>query len=50
MIEETLLNYGVLGLWTLSLIYEKYRFQKNMTLVIERNTAILKKVERYLKK
>ena len=30
MIEENLLNYGVLGLWTASLIAERYYFQKNL--------------------
>jgi len=30
MIEETLLQYGVLGLWTASLIAEKILFQKKL--------------------
>ena len=30
MIEEVLLNYGVLGLWTVTLIGERYFFQKNL--------------------
>jgi len=30
MIEDSLMNYGVLGLWTLSLITERYYFQKNL--------------------
>lgn len=30
MIEDALLNYGVLGLWTASLIGERYFFQKNL--------------------
>jgi len=31
MIEEQLLNYGVLGLWTATLIGERYIFQKNLS-------------------
>ena len=30
MIEDYLLNYGVLGLWTASLIGEKILFQKKL--------------------
>ena len=30
MIEEKLLNYGVLGLWTVTLILERAFFQKNL--------------------
>jgi hypothetical protein len=30
MIEEYFMNYGVLGMWTLSLIYERVKFQKDM--------------------
>ena len=44
MIEDVLLNYGVLGLWTLSLLYERYRTQKQLKSVIERNTEALIKV------
>ena len=36
MIEEYLFNYGVLGLWTLTLIYEKFRFQKQMLEVLNK--------------
>lgn len=41
MIESELINYGVLGLWTLSLLYERYTFGKNMRKVIEENTRAL---------
>ena len=44
MIAETLLNYGVLGLWTISLIYEKISFQKKLQRVISKNTEMLIKV------
>lgn len=44
MIAETLLNYGVLGLWTISLIYEKISFQKKLQGVISKNTEMLIKV------
>ncbi len=35
MIEEYLMNYGVLGLWTISLIYEKLRFQKEIKKILK---------------
>ena len=35
MIEEYLMNYGVLGLWTLSLIYEKIRFQNEIKKILK---------------
>lgn len=44
MIEESLINYGVLGLWTLSLLYERYKTQKDLKRVIDRNTETLIKV------
>lgn len=50
MIEDYLINYGVLGLWTISLIYEKITFQKQMKRVIEENTLALNKVVRRMKK
>ena len=40
-LEESLINYGVLGIWTLSLLIDKYKSQKRMQEVIENNTAIL---------
>ena len=30
MIEEVLLNYGVLGLWTMTLIGERIYFQRSL--------------------
>lgn len=44
MIEEALANYGVLGIWTLSLLYERYRQQRKMTAIIENNTTAMIKV------
>ncbi len=35
MIEEILLNYGVLGLWTVYLIYEKQTILRKITKVLE---------------
>ena len=41
MIEEQLLNWGVLGLWTLSLLYDKKVTMNKLTKVIEKlNTSI----------
>ena len=41
MLEDQLVNYGILGFWTLSLLAEKYKFQKEMKKVIEDNTKAL---------
>lgn len=42
MIEETLMNYGVLGLWTLTLIIERATTTKKLSKVIEDNTTAIK--------
>ena len=44
MIEEALLNYGVLGIWTISLLYERYKSQAKMQSIVENNTKALVKV------
>ena len=49
MIEEYLLNYGVLGLWTATLLWERFNFQKQIKSVIERNTSALTKIDKRLK-
>ena len=38
MIEEYLMNYGVLGLWTCSLIFERFNFQKGIKNSIDKLT------------
>jgi len=43
MIEQQLLNYGVLGLWTLTLLVEKFTKLQKITNVINRNTEALNK-------
>ncbi len=37
--EDVLAQYGVLGLWTLSLIYEKYNSTRTMKKAIDNNTV-----------
>ena len=44
MIEEALIQYGVLGLWTISLLTERYIFNKKSSQVIENNTIAMTKV------
>lgn len=44
MIEEALIQYGVLGLWTISLLVQQYKNQKDTTLIIENNTKALIRV------
>ncbi len=41
MIEEYLMNYGVLGVWTASLLYERARNGKETRNVIKANTEVL---------
>lgn len=41
MIEEYLINYGVLGIWTLSLLYERAMTGKETKNVIRANTEAL---------
>lgn len=48
MIEDALVNYGVLGLWTLSLIVEKLNFQGQIKKIIQGNTDILKELKNKL--
>ena len=43
MIEEYLLQYGVLGLWTGSLIVEKITTQKKMMNIMEEVRNLLKR-------
>jgi len=49
MIEETLMNYGILGLWTITLLAEKYKFMKDMKSIIKENTEALIKIRAKLK-
>lgn len=41
MIEEYLVQYGVLGLWTASLIVERYRWQKGVTAALNKLTKAI---------
>jgi hypothetical protein len=54
MIEEVtltqLMNYGVLGLWTLTLMLDKWAFQKKMQKLIEDNTSALTLLNEKLRK
>ncbi len=43
MIEQQLLNYGVLGLWTATLIVERYRWQQSLTKAVNRLTLAIEK-------
>lgn len=43
MIEDYLLNYGVLGLWTLSLLYKEYNFNKKLLKAINNLTDVIQK-------
>ena len=43
MIEDTLLNYGVLGLWTVTLIIERYKWQKSLTMAVQKLTKAIEK-------
>ncbi len=49
MIEETLMNYGILGLWTATLLVEKYKFNREMKDTIKANTEMLIKIRTRIK-
>ena len=42
MIETQLLNYGVLGLWTATLIIERYKWQRSLTRAVDGLTDAIK--------
>lgn len=44
MIEDVLLQYGVLGAWTVSMLYERYTTQKRILAVIEKNTKVINEI------
>ena len=50
MIEDALAQYGVLGLWTLSLLAERYIYQKKTSILIENNTKALVQVYEVISK
>lgn len=50
MIEEALINYGVLGIWTLSLLYERYISNKKRDVIIEHNTVAMTKIYEVMNK
>lgn len=43
MIEEQLLNYGVLGLWTLTLLINQYHFNQKLIKALNDLEAIITK-------
>ncbi len=43
MIESALMTYGPLGLWTISLLAERYYYNKKMQVIIDNNTTALTK-------
>jgi hypothetical protein len=50
MIEDALVNYGVLGLWTISLLTERYFNNNKMKVVVDNNTTALTKVYEVMQK
>ncbi len=42
MIEQNLIQYGVLGLWTATLLGERYYFQKGLTKALQELTEVIK--------
>ena len=50
MIEETLITYGPLGIWTASLLFEKFKTNKDMKDIIKNNTIAITKVYEVLTK
>lgn len=50
MIEDNLINYGVLGAWTAWLIYEKQKLLTKLNRTLEKNTEALKEVCKFMTK
>lgn len=50
MIEEYILQYGVLGLWTLTLLIDRKSFQQSVKKAITNNTIALNKVSMVIQK
>ena len=50
MIENALLQYGVLGLWTITLLVEKFNHDKHLKAVIENNTTAITKTYEVIRK
>ena len=48
--NELLLNYGVLGAWTIYLLYEKRVLLFNLNKSIENNTDVLVELKNHFKK
>jgi hypothetical protein len=44
MIEPELLNYGVLGLWTLVLLYEKFNTHKSLRVTLNELKDLIAKL------
>ncbi len=44
MIEENLAQYGILGLWTATLLTERYYFQKNLGKDLKNLTEAINKL------
>ncbi len=49
MIETVLFNYGVLGLWTLTLIIKERTIIKDNTLALTKNTNVLFQLKELIK-
>jgi hypothetical protein len=43
-LEGYLLQYGVLGLWTATLLMDKYKFYKSVKKALDNNTMALRKL------
>lgn len=50
MIEEQLVTYGPLGLWTITLLVERIWYNKKMQNVIENNTIAITQVKETITK
>ena len=44
MIETTLMQYGILGLWTITLLAKDLKFNKDLRQTISNNTTALNKL------
>jgi hypothetical protein len=50
IITSSLTQFGILGVWTISLLYERYKQGAKTNLVIENNTIAMTKVYEVIQK
>ena len=50
MLEDILINYGVLGLWTIYLLYEKKTLLAGLSKNLKENSKVLEELKNHFQK